>query len=97
MSGATPTLIPRKPIYPRILPHPPVPHAVPMPLPKRRCYRGLNSFRNIFNEMDDLSDEENELEDEVSALDVYLNCSKASRYKASPSAGSTFSLLLPDH
>ena len=77
MSGATPTLIPRKPVYPRILPHPPVPNAVPMPLPKKRCYRGLNSLRNIFNEMDDLSDEENELDDEVSSLYVYLDYLKA--------------------
>jgi hypothetical protein len=70
MSGATPTLIPRKPLYPRILPHPPVPHAIPMPLPRRRCYRTLNTFRDIFSEMDDLSDEENELDDEVSTRPI---------------------------
>ena len=77
MSGGTPTLIPRKPIYPAILPHPPVANAIPMPPPKKRCYRGLNSFRNIFNEMDDLSDEENELDDEVSALIMHPNYLKA--------------------
>jgi len=58
----------RKSLYPRILPHPPVPHAIPMPLPKRRSYRTLNTFRDIFSEMDDLSDEENELDDEIQSV-----------------------------
>lgn len=95
MSGATPTLIPRKALYPRILPHPPVPHAIPMPLPRRRWYRTLNTFRNIFNEMDDLSDEENELDDEVSSTPTFLHHNPEllilSRSKTSPNADSTSS------
>jgi hypothetical protein len=61
MSGATPTLLPRRPIYPFLLPKPPQPH--PTPLPERRVYSHLNAFRDLQREMDDLSDEENELEE----------------------------------
>jgi hypothetical protein len=61
MSGATPTLIPSQSIFPRLLPKPPQPH--PMPLGKRRVYNSLNAIRDFQREMDDLSDEENEVED----------------------------------
>ncbi|KDR73533.1 hypothetical protein GALMADRAFT_251255 [Galerina marginata CBS 339.88] len=61
MSGATPTLLPREPHFPRLLPKPPQPH--PVPLPIKRVYGHLNAYRDIQREMDDLSDEENELED----------------------------------
>jgi hypothetical protein len=61
MSGATPTLLPRRPNFPLLLPQPPQPH--PIPLPKRRVYSHINAFRDLQREMDDLSDEENELED----------------------------------
>lgn len=61
MSGATPTLLPREPNFPLLLPKPPQPH--PIPLPKRRVYTHINAFRDLQREMDDLSDEENELED----------------------------------
>ena len=61
MSGATPTLLPRRHKFPLLLPKPPQPH--PIPLPKTRVYSHLNAFRDLQREMDDLSDEENELED----------------------------------
>ena len=61
MSGATPTLLPRRYEFPLLLPKPPQPH--PIPLPKKRVYSHLNTFRDLQREMDDLSDEENELED----------------------------------
>ena len=64
MSGATATLLPSKPIFPLLLPKPPQP--TPAPLPKRRVYGHLNAFRDLLREMDDLSDEENEVDDEVS-------------------------------
>lgn len=61
MSGATPTLIPREPHFPRLLPKPPQPHLVP--LRRERVYEHMNACRDIQREMDELSDEENELED----------------------------------
>ena len=61
MSGATPTLLPRRYEFPLLLPKPPQPH--PIPLPKTRVYSHLNAIRDLQREMDDLSDEENELED----------------------------------
>jgi len=65
MSGATPTLIRREFKFPPLLARPPQPH--PIPLPKRRYGGGnLNQVRDLQREMDDLSDEENELEDLVS-------------------------------
>ncbi|CAA7271525.1 unnamed protein product [Cyclocybe aegerita] len=66
MSGATPTLIPREPIFPLLLAKPPQPHV--MPLSKRRVYGHLNQVRDLQREMDDLSDEENELEDLTTAV-----------------------------
>lgn len=63
MSAFTPTLIPAEPHFPRLLPKPPQPHLVPLPV--KRVYAHLNAFRDIQREMDDLSDEENELEDLV--------------------------------
>ncbi|KAF4615413.1 hypothetical protein D9613_002718 [Agrocybe pediades] len=61
MSGSTPTLIPRDPHFPRLLPKVPQPH--PVPLPKHRFYGHMTAYRDIHREMDDLSDEENELDD----------------------------------
>ncbi|KAG6853908.1 hypothetical protein C0991_012577 [Blastosporella zonata] len=61
MSVATPTLLSRQRKFPNLLPKPPQPH--PMPLSHRRVYGNLNAVRDLQREMDDLSDEENELED----------------------------------
>jgi len=74
MSVITPTVIPRQPIFPRLLPQPPQPH--PTPLPKRRAYGRLNARRDLQREMDDLSDEENEVEDIVSNAILTLNLHK---------------------
>ncbi|KAH7923483.1 hypothetical protein BV22DRAFT_1015373 [Leucogyrophana mollusca] len=62
MSILTPTLIPRPPLIPLVLPNPPQPN--PAPLPKANRYPGrMNNRRDLQREMDDLSDEENELEE----------------------------------
>lgn len=63
MSGATPTLIPSPFIFPLLLPD--IPRPFTLPLSRRRVYRHLNATRDLPREMDDLSDEENELDDEV--------------------------------
>ncbi|KAH7906158.1 hypothetical protein BJ138DRAFT_1163293 [Hygrophoropsis aurantiaca] len=62
MSVVTPTLIPRPLIVPLVLPNPPQPN--PAPLPKANRFPGrMNNRRDLQHEMDDLSDEENELEE----------------------------------
>lgn len=65
MSGATPTLIPRVPNFPILLPRPPQPHIKPK---ARRVgpYTTINQTRDLQREMDELSEEENELEEAVS-------------------------------
>lgn len=65
MSVATPTLIPRPEDFPHLLPKPPQPHPTPLPKAGGPSVR-FNVRRNLQREMDDLSDEENELEDLVS-------------------------------
>ena len=71
MSGAMPTLVRRDFKFPPLIPKPPQPH--PIPLPKRRgVYGNLNQVRDLNREMDDLSDEENELEDLVSSFSCSL-------------------------
>ncbi|TFY82562.1 hypothetical protein EWM64_g1449 [Hericium alpestre] len=62
MATATPTVLPRSQIFPRLLPKPPQPHPIPKAQPGRWTGR-LNATRDIVQEMDDLSDEEAELED----------------------------------
>ncbi|KAL0946568.1 hypothetical protein HGRIS_012771 [Hohenbuehelia grisea] len=66
MTAATPTLIPRDSIFPRLLPRAPQPH--PIPIPHRNKYSHFNAFRDLQREMDDLSEEENELEDATMAV-----------------------------
>lgn len=70
MSGATPTLIPRDPRFPRLLPKPPQPHLVP--LRKDRLYEHMNASRDIQREMDELSEEENELEELVRSFCLFI-------------------------
>lgn len=62
MSGATPTLIPRVPNFPILLPRPPQPHIKPK---ARRVgpYTTINQTRDLQREMDELSEEETELEE----------------------------------
>ncbi|EGO21123.1 hypothetical protein SERLADRAFT_441505 [Serpula lacrymans var. lacrymans S7.9] len=62
MSIATPTAIPRDPIIPLVLPKAPQPNSLPLPKSSHSPER-MNRRRNLQREMDDLSDEENELED----------------------------------
>ena len=64
MSVATPTVIPRTPLFPTLLPKPPQPHPLPLPRHGQRPAR-LNAIRDLNKEMDDLSDEDEQLEDQV--------------------------------
>ncbi|KAI6045565.1 hypothetical protein EDC04DRAFT_3053920 [Pisolithus marmoratus] len=62
MSIVSPTLIPRPPLIPLVLPK--APHFGPVPLPKRdRFYGRLSTRRDLEREMNDLSDEEGDLEE----------------------------------
>jgi hypothetical protein len=74
MSVYTPTLIPRPPLFPRLLPEPPQTHPLPLPPPPPidlfdgytpGVYGHLNHRRNLQREMDELSEEESELDDLV--------------------------------
>ncbi|KAJ7201666.1 hypothetical protein GGX14DRAFT_464609 [Mycena pura] len=62
MSVASPTVLPRPPLFPRLLPKIQHPHPAPLP-PQSRTYGHLKAARNLQREMDDLSDEENEIEE----------------------------------
>ncbi|TDL24993.1 hypothetical protein BD410DRAFT_766657 [Rickenella mellea] len=63
MSTVTPTLIPRAPYFPSLLPEAPKPHPTPLPPKYSRPPSRLNAHRNILVEQDDLSDEEQEVEE----------------------------------
>ncbi|KZV87403.1 hypothetical protein EXIGLDRAFT_773715 [Exidia glandulosa HHB12029] len=64
MSVASPTLIPQRPKFPLLLPRPPQPHPVPLaPRSQRRRVR-LSSRRDINRELEQLSEEENEIEEQ---------------------------------
>lgn len=71
MSVASPTVLPRSALFPTLLPRPPQPH--PTPLQKYGRPGRLNSRRNLLQEMDDLSDEEDELDDVVRSPIVFSN------------------------
>ncbi|KAI0263362.1 hypothetical protein BC834DRAFT_886940 [Gloeopeniophorella convolvens] len=62
MPVATPTVLPRPPLFPMLMPRPPQPHPLPLAVPGRPPGR-LVLRRDLAQEMDDLSDEEAELED----------------------------------
>ncbi|KAG2135233.1 uncharacterized protein EDB93DRAFT_1339687 [Suillus bovinus] len=62
MPITSPTLVPRPPTIPLVLPR--APQVNPTPLPKLDRYPGrMDTRRDLQREIDDLSDEENELED----------------------------------
>jgi len=67
MSVATPTVLPRPPLFPNLMPRSHQPYPTPLVVPGRRAGR-LIMRRDLVQEMDDLSDEEAELED--STLEV---------------------------
>jgi len=63
MSLVTPTLIPRNPALPLLLPDIPKPHPTPLPPNSGQPPGRLSSRRNLRNEMEDLSDEEDDIEE----------------------------------
>lgn len=65
MSTVTPSLIPRAPAFPLLLPEVPKPHPTPLPPNSDQTLGRLNSRRNLRNEYDDLSDDEEEVEGQV--------------------------------
>lgn len=65
MSTVTPTLLPRQPAFPLLLPSVPKPHPTPLPPNTDERPGHLNDRRNLRNEFDDLSDEEDEVEGQV--------------------------------
>ncbi|KAI0306361.1 hypothetical protein B0F90DRAFT_1814273 [Multifurca ochricompacta] len=67
MSLATPTILPRPPLFPTLMPRPRQPYPTPLATPGRHVGR-LILRRDFVQEMDDLSDEEAEFED--SSLEV---------------------------
>jgi hypothetical protein len=61
---ATPTVLPRPPLFPTLMPRQQQPYPTPLAIPGRRVGK-LILRRDLVQEMDDLSDEEAELEDSV--------------------------------
>ncbi|KAI0277208.1 hypothetical protein BGY98DRAFT_643937 [Russula aff. rugulosa BPL654] len=59
---ATPTVLPRPPLFPTLMPRQQQPYPTPLAIPGRRVGK-LILRRDLVQEMDDLSDEEAELED----------------------------------
>lgn len=61
----------RQPLhFPHLLPKQIPPH--PIPVARKRVYAHMNAVRDLQREMDDLSDEENELEDIVRTHTFFL-------------------------
>ncbi|TFK94759.1 hypothetical protein K466DRAFT_657451 [Polyporus arcularius HHB13444] len=58
---SSPTVLPRSPIFPRLLPLPPHPHPIP-PAPSFQRRERFINYRDIWREMDELSDEETAIE-----------------------------------
>ncbi|KAI0807687.1 hypothetical protein C8Q74DRAFT_1443460 [Fomes fomentarius] len=58
---SSPTVIPRSPVFPRLLPLPPHPHPIPPAQSFQRRERFIN-YRDIWREMDELSEEEGAIE-----------------------------------
>ena len=68
MSVATPTVLPRPPLFPTLMPRPQQqPFPTPLAVPGRHMGR-LSLRRDFVQEMEDLSEEEAELEDSVRYL-----------------------------
>ncbi|KAI0723916.1 hypothetical protein C8T65DRAFT_704576 [Cerioporus squamosus] len=53
---SSPTVVPRSPVFPRLLPLPPHPHPIP-PAPSFQRRERFINYRDIWREMDELSDE----------------------------------------
>lgn len=64
MSVASPTVLPRSPIFPRLLPLPPHPHPI-SPAPSMQRRERFINYRDLWREMEELSDEENAVDDQV--------------------------------
>ena len=65
MSTVTATLLNRAPAFPLLLPDVPKPYPTPLPPNAGQPLGRLNSRRNLRREMEDLSDEEDEIEETV--------------------------------
>ena len=65
MSTVTPTLIPRQPAFPLLLPEVPKPHPTPLPPSSDERPGHFNDRRNLRNEYEDMSDEEDDIEGHV--------------------------------
>jgi hypothetical protein len=73
MTVATPTVLPRPPLFPTLMPRPQQPYPTPLAIPGRRAGR-LIQRRDLMQEMNDLSDEEAELEDSVRQRQPFPAC-----------------------
>ena len=64
---ASPTIIPRDSVFPRLLPLPPHPHPIP-PAPSFQRRERFINYRDIWREMEELSEEEDAVEDQVRTI-----------------------------